>query len=361
MQDDFLLQAYDYELPDKHIAQTPAEQRDHSKLLVYDRKRSSIQHLQFTDIINFLAPGDVVVLNDTRVFPARLTGRKETGGKVEVFLLAYPQPHTETSSQKPYSCFSSEALIKSSRPPKPGAKIMITSDSYCIPHTYHGRGRWSVTIAIPESVPLQAVLTACGTVPLPPYIHRTDGTEINDSIRYQTVYAEKIGAVAAPTAGLHFTKDLLAELNRKEIAVTTITLHVGYGTFSPVEFADITQHTIHREQVVVSKRSAELINSAKAAGGKVWAVGTTTVRTLESCVDSMGELHPFNGWCDLFITPGFTYRIIDNLITNFHLPRSSLMFLVAALCGREELLRCYHIAIDKDYRFYSYGDAMAII
>ena len=361
MQDDFLLQAYDYELPEKHIAQNPAERRDHSKLLVYDRKRSSIQHHQFSDIINYLVPGDVLVANDTRVFPARLTGRKETGGKVEVFLLAYPQPHTEASNKKPYNHFSCEALIKSSRPPKPGAKIMITSESYCTPLRYLGRGRWAVTLAIPKSVTLDAVLSSCGTVPLPPYINRAQGTQINDSFRYQTVYAEKIGAVAAPTAGLHFTEELLLELELKEIAVTTITLHVGYGTFSPVESADITQHTIHQEQVVVSKQSAEIINRAKAAGGRVWAVGTTTVRTLEACVDSRGEVHPFYGWCDLFITPGFSYRIIDNLITNFHLPRSSLMFLVAALCGREALLNCYQTAIEKDYRFYSYGDAMAII
>lgn len=361
MHDDLILQAYDYRLPDKNIAQHPADKRDHSRLLVYHRSSGSMEHLNFSDIKRFMKPGDILAVNDTRVFPARLTGRKETGGKAEVFLLGYPTEMKNIHSSPDEVHFSCEALIKCSRAPQPGSRIAVNGCCYCTLLENSGRGRWSLTMTIPSSSDLEDVLTTAGDIPLPPYINRATGTTSEDVNRYQTVYADQVGAVAAPTAGLHFTQELLDELRLQGVAIAPLTLHVGYGTFSPVETSDIMDHRIHREHVTIPQASAELINSTKSAGGKVWAVGTTSVRALEFSSSSEGVVQPLDGWCDLYITPGFRYRVIDNLITNFHLPRSSLMFLVAALCGRKQLLDCYQEAVNNDYRFYSYGDAMALI
>jgi len=361
MQDDLMLQAYDYNLPEENIAQHPADRRDQSRLLVLDQKTDTIKHLLFSDIKQFIQPGDVLVVNNTRVFPARLNGRKQTGGRVEVFLLGYPVPADDESADPSFRHYRCEALIKSSRKPQPGATISIDGHCLCKLVENIGRGKWTILLSIQAAYALDQVLAVSGDIPLPPYIRRDEGSSAADAARYQTVYAEKTGAVAAPTAGLHFTDSLLKDLQGKGVHIAPITLHVGYGTFSPVEVNDIKSHRIHREHIAILPESADLINRVRRDGGKVWAVGTTSVRALEFSADSDGTVIPVNGWCDLYITPGFSFRVVDNLITNFHLPKSSLMFLVAALCGRKRLLQCYHTAIRLDYRFYSYGDAMAII
>ncbi len=356
-----MLQAYDYHLPEKNIAQHPAERRDQSRLLVLDRNSGFVEHLRFSDIAALIRKGDVLVINDTKVFPARLSGRKETGGKVEVFLLGYPASIAEKPLQSGQRQFSCEALIKSSRRPTAGSTLVINEHCQCRLLQYRSRGKWSVRLLIAPGFDLDDLLATSGDIPLPPYISRVHGSTEEDAARYQTVYAKQAGAVAAPTAGLHFTGSLLDNLRSTGVEIAPLTLHVGYGTFSPVEEPDISRHAIHAEYIDISPGSAATINRAKSAGGKVWAVGTTSVRALEFSSDENGRVSPFSGWCDLYITPGFKYRVIDNLITNFHLPRSSLMFLVAALCGRKKLLECYQLAVSHDYRFYSYGDAMTII
>jgi len=360
MQDDLKLEAYDYYLPEKNIAQYPAEKRDHSRLLVLDRGSGAIEHLLFHQIDRLFSPGDLLVVNDTRVFPARIHGRKQSGGKAEIFLLTYPlsQAITQPGTGRSYRC---EALIKSSRPPKVNSTIVINTQSHAMLLENRGRGNWLIELILSGEANLDALLERSGDVPLPPYIKRDERALEVDKRRYQTVYADRPGAVAAPTAGLHFTEDLLARLNDKGVATASITLHVGYGTFAPVQETDIARHRIHREYVHLSADTAAMVNRAKSRGKAVWAVGTTTVRALEFGADDAGLVKPVSDWCNLYITPGFKFRIINNLITNFHLPRSSLLFLVSALCGRQILLDCYQTAIEHDYRFYSYGDAMAIM
>lgn len=359
MQEDLTLQAYHYDLPEENIAHHPAQKRDHSRLLVLDRTTGAMEHGRFEDIVGLIEPGDILVVNDTRVFPARLTGRKETGGKAEVFLLGYPSPASDAAQETDSLVFECEALIKSSRPPRPGSEIHISPSCRCIVLKNSTRGKWFVRLLL-SATRLEEMLAEQGSIPLPPYIKRPNGPTEQDAQRYQTVYARQPGAVAAPTAGLHFTDELLGRLERKGIRKTAITLHVGYGTFAPVQDEDITRHGIHREYIEISEQTATLINRTKETGKKVWAVGTTTVRALEYAAGNNGLIRPAGGWCDLYIFPGFRFRIVDNLITNFHLPGSSLMFLVSALCGREQLLTCYREAVEKGYRFYSYGDAMAI-
>jgi len=361
MQDDLKLSAYDYHLPDENIAQFPAEKRDHSRLLVLNRETGEIDHLQFHQIAALFAPGDLLVVNDTKVFPARLNGRKESGGKAEVFLLAYPTSVKHGSNGNDRVRYRTDALIKSSRPPRPGSRIFIDDRCFCTIIDNLGRGKWLVELDVPAGIVLDDLLEHAGDVPLPPYIKRTDGALPEDSRRYQTVYADRPGAVAAPTAGLHFTDELMHELADIGVERTAVTLHVGYGTFAPVQTADIRDHQIHREYIEISEDTAETVNRVKAAGGNLWAVGTTTVRSLEFSAGDDNRISPVRDWCDLYITPGFHFRIIDNLITNFHLPQSSLMFLVSALCGRKTLLHCYETAVAQDYRFFSYGDAMALI
>ncbi|MBT8344860.1 MAG: tRNA preQ1(34) S-adenosylmethionine ribosyltransferase-isomerase QueA [Desulfofustis sp.] len=361
MQDDLKLAAYHYDLPEKNIAQFPADKRDHSRLLALNRRTGVIEHLHFHQITGLFNPGDLLVLNDTRVFPARLHGRKESGGRVEVFLLGYPVSVGLAAADSRSTHFRCEALIKSSRPPKEGSVIQITPQGSCVMLEDRARGRWLVELIANPPASLESLLDASGEVPLPPYIKREAGSADSDRQRYQTVYANQPGAIAAPTAGLHFTKDLIAKLEAEGVRTAPVTLHVGYGTFAPVQENDISKHRIHREYIEISESTVEMVNKTKDAGAKIWAVGTTTVRALESSVDQDQRLLPVRDWCDLYITPGFTFRVIDNLITNFHLPESSLLFLVAALCGRETLLASYREAIARDYRFYSYGDAMVII
>lgn len=360
MRDDFSLDAFDYALPVDKIAQHPSSRRDLSKLLVLDRRSGAIDHRLFSDITGLFSEGDVLTINDTRVFPARLLGRKETGGRAEVFLLEFPQEASVRPSS-PTSSARTTALVKSSKRPVEGSKIHIGDGLSCTIVKNLDAGKVEIELAYPVHRQLPDVLNEHGTIPLPPYIDRAGGTDDEDKERYQTVYARTTGAVAAPTAGLHFTPSLVEALRNKGVDVVSLTLHVGYGTFAPVRTADIRKHCIHSEYVCIPEDTALRINRARDMKKKVWAVGTTTVRALEFASVADGSARPMAGWCDLYIMPGYTFRVVDNLITNFHLPKSSLLFLVAALCGRSTLLECYSQAIAQDYRFYSYGDAMAIL
>lgn len=359
MQQDFTLNAYDFNLPEENIAQKPADNREQSKLLVVHRHNNSLEHKIFSNIADYIQPGDMLVVNDTRVFPARLHGHKETGGKIEIFLLEFPRIHPKQDTRGRCSA-SVEVLIKSSKRPKPGSAITINNKLSCTVNTLGDGGKAEITLHYPAGLDLAALLEESGQVPLPPYISREEGTTEEDRQRYQTVYANQPGAVAAPTAGLHFTTSLLEKLQNRGIRTGSITLNVGYGTFAPVRVDDITNHDIHHEYINVSHQVVDDINEVKKNGGKIWAVGTTTVRALEYAAKS-GHLISTEGWCDLYILPGFQFHVVDHLITNFHLPKSSLLFLVSALCGRDNLLGYYQEAIKKGYRFYSYGDAMAIL
>ncbi len=358
MQQDFSLKAYNYTLPPENIAQHPADSRENSRLLVLQKQTCKREHRRFHQIIDLLHPDDLLVMNNTKVFPARLLGHKESGGKVEVFLLSYPLEHPpENNAQRA----SVTALIKSSKRPKPGSKLVLGQNLSATVLVLLDNGKVEIELHYPANLELTSILESYGQVPLPPYISRKDGSTEEDRNRYQTVYAQNLGAVAAPTAGLHFSERLLQSIREKGIDTTEITLHVGHGTFAPVRCEEITEHDIHEEYVSVSQDSADKINRVRSQGGKIWAVGTTTVRTLEFMADKNGTMQAGDGWCKLYIVPGFTFKIVDNIITNFHLPESSLLFLVAALCGRETLLETYKEAIQMGYRFYSYGDAMAII
>ncbi|WP_275942943.1 MULTISPECIES: tRNA preQ1(34) S-adenosylmethionine ribosyltransferase-isomerase QueA [Desulfosediminicola] len=355
MDKDFTLEAYNYHLPQENIAQRPADKRDNSRLLVLDAGEGHRSHKRFADIVNYIDDRDMLVVNDTRVFPARLHGKKESGGKVEVFLLSFPSTSDRRSGEGEV-----EALIKSSKRPRPGSKIIINDSLYFQVIELLDGGKAALKIYYDQNRELTEILSACGQVPLPPYITRENGTTGEDVNRYQTVYANQPGAVAAPTAGLHFTDDLIDTLKQRGVLFGSITLHVGYGTFAPVRAEKIKDHSIHQEYVIVPEETVAKIEATRKRGGRIWAVGTTTVRTLEFAARD-GELKAMEGFCDLYIYPGYEFRVIDNMITNFHLPESSLMFLVSALCGRESLLECYNEAIELGYRFYSYGDAMAVI
>ncbi len=365
MQDDFTLESYDYTLPDRNIAQHPSEKRDSSRLLVHSRVTQELEHRRFSDIVDYFTKGDILVVNDTKVFPARLFGRKPTGGKAEVFLLELPvtknSDPTHLAAANAMQHADATVLIKSSKRPKVGSTIIISDTLLCRILEHFSNGQMRIELEYPSHLDILGLLSEYGTIPLPPYIERTSGTSEQDRKRYQTVYAKETGAVAAPTAGLHFTPSVLNALRNKGVEIANLTLHVGYGTFAPVRTSAIREHHIHKEWITLTQETADHINGVKQRGGKVWAVGTTTVRGLEFSCDSSGILQPTKGWCDLYIIPGYRFSIIDNLITNFHLPQSSLLFLVAALCGRGTLLDCYREAIARDYRFYSYGDAMTIV
>lgn len=355
MNSDLNLKAYNYHLPQENIAQHPADKRDFSRLLVLDSQSGNITHRQFSDILEYIRDEDILVVNDTKVFAARLYGKKETGGKVEVFLLEYPE-----AADGEEGVAESRALLKSSKRPKPGSVIRISEALYITVKEELDEGKVRISLHHDREKSLADLLAECGQVPLPPYIARESGTSAEDTERYQTVYADKPGAVAAPTAGLHFTEKMLETLVSRGVGIAKVTLHVGYGTFAPVRHEEITRHNIHKEYISVSDAAVRAITRARENGGRVWAVGTTSVRALEYAART-GTLKPQEGFCNLYIYPGYSFQVVDNLITNFHLPESSLMFLVSALCGRETLLRCYSEAIGEGYRFYSYGDAMAVI
>lgn len=355
------LDDYDYHLPPEQIAQHPAAQRDQSRLLVVDGASGALDHRRFTDITEWLRPGDLLVVNTTRVFPARLLGHKESGGRAELFLLGYPQTPTAGEATGSWQEASAPALIKSSKRPKPGSQLVFSEHLRARVDAYAADGKATVTLLFRPQAgeTLDSLLEAHGRMPLPPYISRDSLPE--DRQRYQTRYARHTGSVAAPTAGLHFSDELLAAIRNAGVEMVSIVLHVGYGTFAPVRTEDIRDHVIHREAVEVSAETAAAVNRVRAAGGRIWAVGTTTVRTLEFAADPSGRVQPLAAECGLFIYPGYRFRVVDNLITNFHLPKSSLLFLVSALAGRERILAAYREAVAQGYRFFSYGDAMAIV
>lgn len=356
MLEDLNLNAYNYYLPEQLIAQHPAEKRDNSRLMVIHAGKNDPKHYRFNDIARFIDQKDMLVVNNTRVFPARLLGTKETGGKAEVFLLEFPVIDAGSNATA-----VTNGLIKSSKRPKKNSAIIIDPRLICTVEEELEGGKVRLRLHFDQVVGLAETLQRCGQVPLPPYIYRKNGCTTEDATRYQTVYASQPGAVAAPTAGLHFTDALLASIKKQGTSFGQVTLHVGYGTFAPVRETNITRHQIHREYLSIPQETVDKIAATKKRGGKIWAVGTTTVRALEYGAIKTGRLEAIEDWCDLYIYPGFQFKVIDNLITNFHLPDSSLMFLVSALCGRKTLLDCYAIAIKKEYRFFSYGDAMAII
>lgn len=337
---------FDYDLPARYIAQSPVEQRDHSRLLILDRQSRKIQHAIFKDIGNYLKEGDILVLNETRVIPARLFARKlPSGGKVEILLLRKRDDRTwETLVGGKGLIVGKQLQVESSNPGEqtPYGEILAVLD---------GAGR-----LIQFDQILEPFFSKIGHMPLPPYIHKP----LDDPERYQTVYAKKTGSSAAPTAGLHFTPELIAQLSGGGFQFATVTLHVGLDTFAPVNESDPQEHKMHTEWCQVTGETAEKINQARSMGGRVIAVGTTSVRVLESAaVDN--ELRAFEGPTDLFILPGFKFQIIDGMITNFHLPRSTLIMLVSALAGRKNILNAYEVAKQSNYRFYSFGDAMLII
>jgi S-adenosylmethionine:tRNA ribosyltransferase-isomerase len=353
------LDSYQFDLPPERIAQQPAAHRDQSRLLALDPATGVIRDLNFTDILDFFVPGDLLVVNNTRVFPARLLGRKESGGRVELLILHYPREISPArAGQAGFQQVEVTGLLKSSKGCRPGQKIIFAEELYAevIEPLPAGKARLYLYCR-GELAPL---LDRYGQLPLPPYIRREQGEEPQDRHRYQTVFAAETGAIAAPTAGLHFTDELLAAIAQKGVERESVTLHVGYGTFAPVRVQDIRQHQIHSEFLTVSRQTADKINEVRAGGGRIWAVGTTTVRALEFAADSSGFVHPRQGWCDLYIYPGYRFRVVENLITNFHLPGSSLLFLVSALAGRERIMAAYRHAVANGYRFFSYGDAMVI-
>ncbi len=359
----FQLDSYNYILPEENIAQEPARQRDQSRLLVIDCLDDQIHHSSFVNITNYLRPGDLLVVNNSKVFPARLYGQKATGGKVEMLLLHFPVAVQAEPTETTWKSCEALALLRSSKRPRLestlsfGEKLTVTVKKFL----KDGKVEVLLRYDSADNTTLDQVLSEYGQMPLPPYIKREHGSSENDTERYQTKYAKQLGSVAAPTAGLHFSDELLQAIDEMNISIATVTLHVGYGTFAPVRTDDIREHEIHSEYIEIPEETANSINHTKEKGGRIWAIGTTTARTLEFAASDRGRVEAQKGLCDLFIYPGYSFKIIDNLITNFHLPRSSLLFLVSALAGKDRILSSYKTAVSKQYRFYSYGDAMAII
>ncbi len=353
------IDSYNYDLPAENIAQEPVDRRDESRLLVLNCASEQLTDRTFHNIVDYLAAGDLLVVNDTKVFPARLLGRKETGGRAELMLLSYPQAGSGATTGDDWQEAVIIGLIKSSKRPKPASRLLFGDNLSAVVEEILADGK--VRVRLRFSGDLDPLLAAHGRMPLPPYIRRDEPETASDRERYQTVYASQTGAVAAPTAGLHFTPELLATLRAKGVQIASVTLHVGYGTFAPVRVADIRDHKIHAEYLSVSAETARLINETKAKGKMVWAVGTTTVRALEFAADADGAVQAREGLCDLYIYPGYRFRVVRRLITNFHLPQSSLLFMISALAGQERILNSYRHAVANGYRFYSYGDAMAII
>jgi S-adenosylmethionine:tRNA ribosyltransferase-isomerase len=337
---------YDFALPRERIAQHPLAERDASRLMVVDRNAQTIAHRTFRDIADLIAPGDVLVVNRTRVMRARLLGTRASGAPAEILLL------------KPLGDGRYEAMVSPGGKLRPGRRVDIAPGFFADILEITER-RTRVVHLTSNELPLDDAIERFGHVPLPPYMERPDAAE--DRERYQTVYARESGSVAAPTAGLHFTGDLLAALAAKGIARAEVLLHVGAGTFKPVEVDDPAEHVMHEEWYSISPDAATLINDRRAAGGRVWAVGTTSVRALESAADKGGRIHAGEGDTRIFIRPPYRFRAVDRIITNFHLPRSTLIMLVAAFAGYELIMRAYEAAITERYRFYSYGDAMAIL
>ena len=361
-----LVSDFDYNLPEDLIAQEPLAERAASRMLVLDRAAGSWEHRRFADLPEYLRPGDCLVLNDTRVLPARLVTRRETGGRAELLLL---RPVEEERGGRLESLRSGEghvweALARPAKRLRVGTALQFGER---LTATVLARGEEGlVQVRLDCEGDLPAALDEVGLTPLPPYIRRPRQEddaphEQADRARYQTVYAATPGAVAAPTAGLHFTPELLAALEARGVAVARLTLHVGLGTFRPVTAERVEEHRMHGEYYRVSEEAAALINGRRAAGGRVLAVGTTVARTLETVADQQGRVHPGEGWSEIFLYPGCRFRAVDMLLTNFHLPRSTLLMLVSAFAGRELVLAAYAAAVAERYRFYSYGDCMLVL
>jgi S-adenosylmethionine:tRNA ribosyltransferase-isomerase len=336
---------YDFELPADRIAQHPLDRRDASRLLIVDRGADTISHGSFTDIETLVPPGDVIVANRSRVVRARLLGRRDSGAPAEVMLLRARGPGVY------------EAMVSPGAKLRPGRRVTIGDDLSVEIMETTGRGTRLVRLVTPLDA--DDAIDRYGHIPLPPYIGRADAAE--DAERYQTVFAREPGSVAAPTAGLHFTPELLDRLARRGVRRAEVVLHVGAGTFKPVETEDPAGHVMHEESFSLGAAAAAVINAARESGGSVWAVGTTSVRTLETVADAGGRVRAVNGETSIFIRPPYRFRVVDHLITNFHLPRSTLLMLVAAFAGYDLTMRAYREAIGGGYRFYSYGDAMVII
>jgi S-adenosylmethionine:tRNA ribosyltransferase-isomerase len=336
---------YDFVLPAERIAQVPVERRDQSRLMIVDRATGRIEHRHFADIIDLVAPGDALAINTTRVLRARLLGTRESGGKAEVFLL------------KPLGEDRFEALVHPGGKLKPGRVVRVAPELEV--EILQVTERRSRVVRLRSPLPVHDAIERFGHVPLPPYISR--GDVASDAERYQTVYARESGSVAAPTAGLHFTPELLAEISAKGVKRVDLLLHVGAGTFKPVETEDPANHVMHEEWYRLDETAARTLNATRDSRGRVWAVGTTSVRTLESSVRPDGSFAPESGETRIFIRPPYEFRAVDKLITNFHLPRSTLIMLVAAFAGYDLTMRAYRTALEEGYRFYSYGDAMAVV
>ncbi len=353
----FSLLDYDFELPQDFISQAPANRRDRSRLLMLDRKTGRIHHHAFCDLVDILLPSDVLVINNTEVIPGRLYGRKESGGKAEILILDYAEGLKKQTNKGAFEC---ACLVKASKRLRTGAMLLF---DHGLRAEVLGFQDGVYTLRFLSTDDFETLLYRIGDMPLPPYIKRGEGKETpcDDRTSYQTIYASQKGAVAAPTAGLHFSGDLFDKLKSKGILVAEITLHVGYGTFLPVRVSDIRDHRMHSEFFSISGETADLINHAGKEGRRIVAVGTTTVRTLEYASDTDGHLAAGTGNCDLFIYPGYKFKAVDAMITNFHLPKSTLLMLVSALAGRTGILDAYQEAIRNKYRFYSYGDAMLIV
>lgn len=334
---------FDFYLPEELIAQTPLEKRDTSRLLHLDKQTGEIEHKHFYDIKQYLHEGDCLVLNDSRVLPARLIGARPTGGTVELVLL------------KDLGDNRWECLSRPGRKTKPGQELVFGNGELTAVVEEVTLGGNRIVKFSYEGIFLE-ILERLGKMPLPPYIEE----ELQDSERYQTVYSKELGSAAAPTAGLHFTKELLAEIADMGVKICYVTLHVGLGTFRPVKADKIEDHEMHSELCIVPEETAETVNTVKRAGGRVIAVGTTSCRTLESFTTEDGTLQATSGWTNIFIYPGYKFKCIDALITNFHLPESTLIMLVSALAGRENILNAYNTAVKERYRFFSFGDAMMI-
>ncbi len=332
-----------YDLPEELIAQTPAEPRDSARLLVYHRDGQKIEHKIFRDIIGYLKAGDLLVLNRTRVLPARLYAFTPHGGKVEILLL------------KRHSADTWEALVRPGKKFRAGADFTVNEElSFSVEGETDAGGR---VLRFHYRGVFEDILSRVGTMPLPPYIHE----KLKDPERYQTVYSKDTGSAAAPTAGLHFTKELLEALLKKGVEIAEVLLHVGLGTFRPVKEENILDHKMHSEYYEIGEEAAEKINRAKREGRRVVAVGTTSVRTLETVADENGLVAPCKGNTEIFIYPPYKFKCVDALVTNFHLPESTLLMLVSSLCSREEVLRVYETAVAEKYRFFSFGDAMLIV
>lgn len=334
-----------YDLPQELIAQDPLEDRSSSRLLHLDKETGAIEHTDFKHILQYLQPGDCLVINDTKVIPARLYGhKKETGAVIEILLLKRRENDIW------------ECLVKPGKKARPGAEIVF-GDGILTGEIIDIVDEGNRLIQFHYDGIFEEILNQLGEMPLPPYITH----KLQDKNRYQTVYAKNEGSAAAPTAGLHFTKELMAQVEEMGVSIAHVTLHVGLGTFRPVKVDDVENHHMHSEFYVVEEEQARLINETKKNGGRVISVGTTSCRTLESAADEEGILHAGSGWTEIFIYPGYQFKIIDGLITNFHLPESTLLMLVSALAGKEKIMHAYEEAVKERYRFFSFGDAMLII